>query len=335
MSLQKVSGGVGGHGGTVEWSTVHPDTWARRLELPTWAVIVAIYVGWGLVTWYHASLPGWVLFALGAWITCWHGSLQHETIHGHPTRSATLNMAVAWLPVGLWLPYQLYRDSHTRHHQFEELTCPYHDPESFYIAAEDWAAMGSVRRAFWTAYNTLAGRLLLGPAVAEIKLLKAEIARVRRGDYRYIGAWLAHAVGVTVVLYWVVAVCGMNALVYMLCFAYPGMSLTMLRSFAEHQPDEDAGGRTVVVDASPLMGLLFLNNNLHVLHHDRPGTPWYDLPDAFRASRARLQADGAVWIYRGYAEQFRRFLLTPKDSPVHPLASPCAVAARSADGAPA
>jgi len=29
----------------------------RRLELPTWAVAVAIYASWFALTWWHASLP--------------------------------------------------------------------------------------------------------------------------------------------------------------------------------------------------------------------------------------------------------------------------------------
>ena len=48
-----------------------------------------------------ASLPWWVVLPAGAWLTAWHGSLQHEAIHGHPTRSARLNAALAWLPIGL------------------------------------------------------------------------------------------------------------------------------------------------------------------------------------------------------------------------------------------
>ena len=50
-----------------------------------------------------------------------------------------------------------------------------------------------------------------------------------------------------------------------------------VRSFAEHR-FVDGGTQSAVVRAGPVMSLLFLNNNLHLSHHARPGVPWYQLP---------------------------------------------------------
>ena len=68
---------------------------------------VAIYGGWLALTWYHHALPWWLVLPLGGWLVGWHGSLQHEIIHGHPTRRQAINTALAMAPVALWLPFPL------------------------------------------------------------------------------------------------------------------------------------------------------------------------------------------------------------------------------------
>jgi fatty acid desaturase len=70
---------------------------------------------------------------------------------------------------------------------------------------------------------------------------------------------------------------------------------------------------------------MFLNNNLHMLHHAEPGLAWYRLPARYRAERARLLAANGGYLMRGYAEVFARYLLWPKERPVHPFADRAAV----------
>src|ERR1700689_2025289 len=107
----------------------------RRFEPQTLSVAVAIYGGFGLVTWYFHSLPLWVVVPLGAVLIAWHGSLQHETIHGHPFPSRRLNALLGGVPLSLFIPYSLYRRTHLWHHRFAGriLTDPLVDPESFYL----------------------------------------------------------------------------------------------------------------------------------------------------------------------------------------------------------
>jgi fatty acid desaturase len=182
--------------------------------------------------------------------------------------------------------------------------------------------MGRVRRALLRAHNTLLGRLVLGPLFAYVRLAVGEVRRLQRHDYGHLGHWLVHVPAVAAVLYWVVVVCGIPVWVYVLGFAYPGLSLTMLRSFAEHRPAREPACRTAVVEAGPLMRLLYLNNTLHASHHARPELPWYELPAHYRAHRAEILAANGGYLFRGgYLEQVRRFLVRPKDEPVHPLAA--------------
>ncbi len=55
--------------------------WIRRAG-PSWLVALAIYGGWGLITWFYDVLPWWLLLPAGAGMVAWHGSLQHEAVHG-------------------------------------------------------------------------------------------------------------------------------------------------------------------------------------------------------------------------------------------------------------
>ncbi len=111
----------------------------------------------------------------------------------------------------------------------------------------------------------------------------------------------------------------MPLLDYLVFFAYPGISLTLLRSFLEHQARDDVGERSVIVEAGWPLALMFLNNNLHALHHAEPGTAWYELPARYRARRDELLSRNGSYRYGGYAEIVLRHLVRPKENPRHPL----------------
>jgi fatty acid desaturase len=120
-----------------------------------------------------------------------------------------------------------------------------------------------------------------------------------------------------VVLTWTTAVCGIPFWLYVIC-AYFGLSLLNLRTFAEHQAHESLGGRTVIVEASPFFGLLFLNNNLHYVHHENPRVPWYDLPALYRSKRGEFLAANESYRFKGYGEVIRRHLFHAKAPVPHP-----------------
>jgi fatty acid desaturase len=121
-----------------------------------------------------------------------------------------------------------------------------------------------------------------------------------------------------IVLAWLVGVCRMSLAEYVLVFVYPGTALSLLRSFAEHRADPDPLRRIAVVERAPVLGLLFLNNNLHALHHERPGLAWYRLPAVYRDVRARLLEGRCGQVYAGYGDVFRRYLVRPHDALIHP-----------------
>src|SRR3546814_8485290 len=102
------------------------------------------------------------------------------------------------------------------------------------------------------------------------------------------------------------SVCGLPLWQYLLLFVYPGIALSLVRSFLEHQARPEVSERSVIVESGPLMSLLFLNNNLHLVHHDKPGLPWYRIPAFYRQRRDLFLASNDGYHFKGYREVFRR-----------------------------
>lgn len=288
------------------------------IEWPTVALALTIYGGWLALTWWHAALPAWVAYPTLVWLVAWHGSLQHEVLHGHPTRVRAVNDAIGFPPLALWLPYAVYRSAHLRHHVDSRLTDPLDDPESRYWTDELWRRLSRPGQALVRAQATLLGRLALGPAWGIGRFFYFQFGALRAGHPAAHRIWAWHSVGVCAVLAWLWGVCGMNPLLYLVGVVYPATALTMIRSFAEHKAADRVEERIAIVERAPVLGLLFLHNNLHVVHHLAPSLPWYRIPALYRRERARLVASNGGLLYDGYADVARRFLLTPHDRVLHP-----------------
>ena len=293
----------------------------KGIEWPTLALTAVVYTLFGLLTWWHTELPWWLILPLGGYLVCLHGSLQHEAVHGHPTRWPLVNEALVFPSLWLWMSFRIYRDSHLRHHRNEVLTDPGEDPESFYVTPQAWARMGPLKRAFLIANNAFLVRLVIGPLVAVWQHWSDEIGRLARGDRRHLPAWALHLAGCALVFAWVIGVCGIPLGEYILLYAYPALALTLIRSFLEHRARPEAETRSVIVEAGPVMSLLFLNNNLHALHHAHPGVAWYRLPALYRARRDELLTRNGGYRYGGYLEIAGRYLLRPKEPVLHPYST--------------
>ena len=298
---------------------VELDMHTRPIEWPTVSLAAGIYASWLSLTYWHAAVPLWVLVPAGAWLVCWHSSLQHEILHGHPTRYFGLNRAIAYPPLALWLPFDRYRALHLKHHHDERLTDPLDDPESRYHCPETWQQLGPIGQRLVRAQCTLLGRLTIGPFWAVGRFLWAEMKSLAADEPARRSQWAQHFAGVALMVTWLHAVCGMSLWLYAAAFVIPGTALMLIRSFAEHRADADVVRRSAIIEDFGPLALLYLFNNLHAAHHARPQIPWYQLPAFYRANLA-LFADGDRGpIYRGYRDVFLRFLVRPHDKPIHPL----------------
>jgi fatty acid desaturase len=290
----------------------------RQIDGPTLIVAVVLYGAWGLLLWFHASLPLWVVAVLGAYLVAWHFSLQHEAIHAFRGVPAWLRYAIVFPPLGLWFPYSLYRKSHSTHHRDVNLTFPTLDPESYYVLRADWDRMGPITRRVLIFNQTLLGRLAIGPLLRLWGLATKESARVRGGDLSHLPHWGVHVLALAVLFWFISGVCGFPWWQYCLLIAYPAMSLGLLRAFIEHRAAPEPAERIASVESNAVFGLLFLFNNLHIAHHEDPTLPWYDIPGYYRRNKMQLLDRNGHYIYPGYAHIARRYLLAPVFIPVHP-----------------
>ena len=288
------------------------------VEWPTLSLIIAVHIGLGAITWHFHALPVWVSIPVAAFLAALHSSVQHEALHGHPTRNAVVNEALVFLPFLLTVPYRRYKATHLQHHNDERLTDPYDDPESFYLSRHIWESTPRPLKTLFRINNTLLGRLTIGPALVTALFWMSEARMAVRKPGVFLAAWLPHMTGIAIVLVWVSGICAIPFWLYAPGIAYPGMSLILLRSFAEHQARENPDHRTVVVESSPLFGLLYLNNNLHFAHHEYPQAPWYRLPGIYRTESAEILKRNGGYRFAGYGEILRRYFFRSKEPVAHP-----------------
>lgn len=284
-----------------------------RIEWPTIAVALVIAAGLALTVLTHEQVPAIVTIAAFGVLGGWYSSLQHEVLHGHPTPWRLVNLAIAGLPLQLLLPYWLYRDHHLLHHQ-AELTAPGVDPESWYVSRSDWDRAGPARRLVLRANRTLLGRLIIGPPRTAMTIARELVVRSRHGEAPRVLRFLAGVAGVVAA----VVALGVPLWQYVLGVSYLGVALILVRSFAEHRA-VPSGSRTAVVQSRGFWALLFLNNNLHVTHHEYPGAAWYRLPQLHQELGADQLAAGGAGLYRGYRQIVRLYAVRPFCQVVDPL----------------
>jgi hypothetical protein len=112
--------------------------------------------------------------------------------------------------------------------------------------------------------------------------------------------WLLHLPAMAAVILWIALVADMPLWAYLIA-AYAALSILKIRTFLEHQAHERARGRTVIIEDRGPLALMFLNNNLHVVHHMHPKVPWYRLPELYFANREKYLTRNGGYMYRSYA----------------------------------
>lgn len=278
---------------------------------PTIVLIAVCYLAWGTALW---ALPLWLGVVIGGITIALHASLQHEVIHGHPFTRQWLNDLLIWPPLTLTVPYARFKATHLAHHHDEVITDPYDDPETNFLSSVAWEKLPPLLRRLLVWNNTIAGRLVIGPLIGFVSFLISEW-RIR--DVAVWRGWAWHVPAVLAVIA-VVNLSPMPLWAYLIA-AYLGMSILKLRTFLEHQAHERASGRSVIVERGGIFGFLFLNNNLHVVHHMHPRVAWYQLPALYRSRKAHYLRRNGGYFYHSYGEVIARYFWRAKDPVAHPL----------------
>jgi fatty acid desaturase len=287
------------------------------VEWPTVFLVLSCYGTWlaaGLFLWPVSPIATLAVLAL---TIAFQSSLVHEILHGHPTRNALVNEAFVFLPIGLFWPFRRFKTLHLRHHADERLTDPFDDPESCYQALWRHEELPGAMKSLLRINNTMAGRFVFGPWLSAFAFIAGDIRQMFAGDRVIRKAWLLHAIGLAIVVPVVVFGFGMPLWLYVLVPMWLGQSMISIRTFAEHQWSEHPEGRTVIVERSPL-SFLFLNNNLHFVHHKKPTVAWYKLPRLFSDDREKWLKANNGYSYPNYLALLKAYAFKAKEPVIHP-----------------
>ncbi len=284
-----------------------------RIEWPTLGLIALCYCVWTGALF----LPVWAGLPVLAVAIALQASLQHEVLHGHPFGDRRLGEPLVFASLNLAIPYIRFRETHLAHHRDANLTDPYDDPESNYLDPAVWEGLAAPLRRLLAWNNTLLGRMVLGPVISQVAFMGEDWRLIRSGDRAVLWAWVAHVAASAVVIA-LVALSPLPIWAYLLA-CYGGLSILKIRTFLEHQAHDRARGRTVIIEDRGPLAFLFLNNNLHVVHHMHPKLPWYRLPQIYFNNRDKYVRRNGGYRYASYGQIFRRHLLRAKDPVAHPL----------------
>ena len=280
-------------------------------------VLTVCWTAWFVcLFWVPLVSSGFACFVM-IFVLVLQSSLSHEALHGHPFSARWANETLAMLSLGLFIPYIRFRDTHLAHHIDERLTDPYDDPETNFCDPAVWTTMPKWQQSALTVNNTLLGRMLIGPMISQVMFMRSDWREIRAGDRNVAWAWLVHLVSVILVLGIVVA-SELPVWPYLIS-CYFAISVLKIRTFLEHRSHADAIARTVIIDDKGPLAFLFLNNNLHAVHHLHPQVAWYNLPQLYRKNAQSYDNFNEGYNYTSYADVFTRYFVKAKDPVPHPL----------------
>lgn len=287
-------------------------------EWPTLSLLALVYLLWILLI-LNAGALGEVLTVLFLIpVLTLHSSLQHEIIHIVEPRARLAAQVLTFPAIGLFIPYIRFRDAHLAHHNNELLTDPLDDPESCYLTPETWKTLSRPMQKILTFNNTLLGRVTVGPLIGQIAFMAGDWKAVRAGDRAVLRGWLAHIPAVILVLAALFLFSELSLLTYLIA-AYCALSVLKIRTYLEHRAEETANGRSVIIEDRGPLAFLFLNNNMHAVHHAHPSVPWYNLPSLYFQNKAKFTGQNKGYVYKSYAQIFKLYFLRAKEPVSHPI----------------
>ncbi|AFZ34624.1 fatty acid desaturase [Stanieria cyanosphaera PCC 7437] len=227
------------------------------------ALSVIGYFWWGV--------PGWCCFSANVLALHLSGTVIHDASHNSAHSNRVLNAILGHgsaLMLGFAFP--VFTRVHLQHHA--HVNDPENDPDHFVstggplwlIAARFfYHEVFFFKRRLWKNYE------LLEWFLSRLFLAVIVIVSIRYGFIGYItNFWFVPALVV-------------------------GIALGLFFDYLPHRPFQERDRwKNARVYPSPILNLLILGQNYHLVHHLWPSIPWYKYQAAYRATKPLLDAKG-------------------------------------------
>ncbi|MEM7608851.1 MAG: fatty acid desaturase [Myxococcota bacterium] len=267
--------------GELAWPTI-------ALSLVAFAVHMGALVAHAFGQLSSASLA--LVSALAAYVAF---TPMHEAAHGNVAgRSGRpwLDTLIGMLSgVQLLAPYGAFKALHLRHHS--QTNHHERDPD-MWVAARGHTPFGRALSVFFRCATILPHYYF--------NFLAGDVSRTRGGQEARRGVLITFAVFAAMIITAVVAGFGSTVLYGWIVPAFIATAvLAFLFDWLPHAP-HDVRGRyrdTRAIDAP--LGIPFLGQHLHLVHHLYPRVPFYRYRRVFDALRATLKAKGAPIVKLG------------------------------------
>jgi beta-carotene hydroxylase len=225
--------------------------------------------------------PAWVTIALHAVAIYFGFTVLHESVHRLAHRNRALNDALGWVAgIPLTVTQPTFRYVHLTHHA--KTNEPDDDPD-FVVGNGPWwyrplsfvSPMWEYRRHYYGRRGWKSRPELAAQVGLDVVIVAVVAGTVLTGSFRHLA-----------VLWIVPALLAVGSLAY--AFDY-----------LPHRP-QDSTERYLDtrVYPSPVLNVLLLGQNYHLVHHAWVSVPWFRYQPVFRAARGDLEAVGAR-IQRG------------------------------------
>lgn len=290
----------------------------NNIEFPTLFLIAMTYCIWFSLVFILNAVSLWLIVPLMGLVLTFHSSLQHEAIHGHPIPNEMCSTVLVYPPIGLWIPYERFKELHIKHHKNEIISNPQNDPETNYIYPENWKKIPYLLQKIMCFNNTLFGYVFIKTIIKEISFICSEIKIIYSGNWKIFFVWIRHLIGITIILISINYYSNVPIWAYLIS-SYIGNAILNIRTFLEHRAHKNPLKKSVIIEDQGILAMLFLNNNFHSLHHARPHISWYKLPKLYFDNKHFYLKQNGNYLYKSYLEVFTKYLFKIKEPVAHPI----------------
>lgn len=256
---------------------LNPNVWVCVVSISIFALSCCGYWLWG---WWH-----WSCFWLNVLAVHLSGSVIHDACHKAAHSNRIINAALGHISaLVLGFAFPVFTRVHLQHHA--HVNDPDNDPDHFVSTGGPlwliaprffYHEVFFFKRRLWRKYE------LLEWFLSRLFLVTVVVISLHYGFFPF------------VVNYWF-----SPALVV-------GITLGLFFDYLPHRPFEERDRwKNARVYAHPLLNLLIMGQNYHLVHHLWPSIPWYKYERAYHATKPLLESKGSP-LCSGLLESRRDF----------------------------